>query len=63
MVAGLGDIGVAVADVEVGNVNPDADELGLVVFSEEEEEMVAVAEEADAMVEEVTTAHILFWQV
>ena len=58
MVAGLEDIGMAVvvADVEVGDVVPDADELKLVVIWEEvEDEEVDVVEEVDVAVEDVAT--------
>lgn len=65
MVAGLEVIGVAVVDMEVDDIVADADELELVDFWEEEEEReeVAVVEEVDAVVEDVTTAHMLFWQL
>lgn len=58
MVAGLEDIGMAVvvADVEVGDSVPDADELKLVVIWEEvEDEEVDVVEEVDVPVEDVAT--------
>ncbi|KAF6227074.1 hypothetical protein HO133_008515 [Letharia lupina] len=61
-------IGVAVADVEVGDVvadaDADADELELVVLGEEiEEEEVAVVEEVDAVIEDVARIHWSLWQL
>lgn len=51
---------VAVADAEADEVVADADELELVVLGEEvEDEEVAVVEEVDAVVEDVTTVHWL----
>ena len=47
---------VVVADVEVGDVVPDADELKLVVIWEEVEDgEVDVVEEVDVAVEDVAT--------
>ena len=54
--------GTKVADVEVCDVVADADELELelvVVW----EEVWDVAEEVDAVVEELTTAHWPLWHV
>ena len=60
MVAGLEDIGVAVAvaDVVIGDVVADADELELVVFWVEAEDEEIIAE-----VDDVLTIHWLFWQL
>ena len=68
MVAWSEGIRVGVADEVVCDVVADADELELVVFCEEveeedEDEGVAVVEEVDAVVEDVATAHWLFWQL
>ena len=62
LVAELGGVAVAVADVEVDEVaDADADELELVVFCEEvEDEAVDVVEEVDAVVEDVATMHWSF---
>lgn len=58
MVAEPGGIAAGVADVEVDEVVADADELELVVLGGEvEDEEVAVVEEVDAVVEDVTTVH------
>lgn len=64
MVAELGGIAVAVAELEVDEVVADADELELVGFCEEVEEVeVDAVEEVDAVVEEWPRLHCPFWQL
>ena len=67
MVAWSEGIRVVVADVAVCDV-ADAAELELVILEEEveeedDDEEVAVVEEVDAVVEDASTIHWLFWQL
>ena len=66
MLAGLDDLEVALADVEVDDAVADADELTLVDLDsgeEVEEEEPFAAEGFDAVVEDVSTIHWLFWHL
>ena len=64
MDAELGGIAVAVADLEVDESVADADELELVGFCEEIEDVeVDAVEEIDAVLEDEPRLHWPFWQL